>query len=186
VLTRSLTTTIIITAIQLSPTTAAAQTSTNPEGEYYYTEYQQKWYGWQNLAIDIPTLTAFNIAQAKHSHATALVFMGVFAVGAPVIHVAHRRPIPAFVSGFTHILLPLGGYALERAVFKTIMPNVSLDTRNAIAITAGSVAATAIDVFVLSFEQTEHLVEVAGSGSVPQSGFQFGLTGKSAWVGWQF
>jgi hypothetical protein len=109
--------------------------------------------------------------------------MGAFVVGAPIVHVAHRRSAPAVVSGFAHLLLPLGGLLLVRPIVTKVVPDASLDIRTAVGVTAGGLVASSLDVFALAYEQTETEVEIEGrSPWVPQVAF----TGRSAWLGWQF
>ena len=171
-------------AILLLSSSAQSQTS-NHEERYYYTEFEQHWYGWQTLAVDLPTLTVFFIAQSKGNRALAFSSIGLFVVGSPTIHALHRRPVPAVVSGFAHFLLPIAGYLLERPVFSKIVSDASRDTGYAIALTVGGLAASALDVFVLAYDQREVEVpiEVADVHKfVPNVAF----SGQSLWLAWQF
>lgn len=169
-------------ALLLLAPRAQAQTADDAEA-YYYTEYGEQWYGWQTLAVDVPLLTTFFVAESTGEDGVALGAMGAFVVGAPIVHMAHRRSAPAVVSGFAHLLLPLGGLLLVRPVVTKVVPDASLDIRTAVGVTAGGLVASSLDVFALAYEQTETEVEIEGrSAWVPQVAF----TGRSAWLGWQF
>ena len=180
-LSSSLSVPLLSAAVLLLTPNALAEKPNNPREPYYYTEYREKWYGWQNILVDVPVLTVFNIAQASGKHSAALGTMGVFVVGSLVVHVLHRRSGFALISGFAHLLLSIGGYALECSILGSIASDASVDTRNAIVITVGGLAAMALDVFALSYEQRETVVKLQ-SGWVPQ----VVVIGKAAWVGWQF
>ncbi len=169
------------TSLLLAPH-AVAQTADDAEG-YYYTEYGEQWYGWQTLAVDVPLLTTFFVAESAGEDGVALGAMGGFVIGSPIVHVAHRRTAPAVVSGFAHLLLPLGGLLLVRPIVAKAAPDASLDVRTAVGVTAGGLVASSLDVFALAYEQTETEMQIEGrSGWVPQVAF----TGRSAWMGWQF
>jgi len=168
--------------LALFPTQAIAQEPSEPTGQYYYTEYEQRWYGWQTLAVDVPSLAVFAIAQIQDKQAVSLGALGIFVAGSPVVHAMHRRPVPAMVSGFAHLLLPLGGYALERPIMPRIMPNSRTRARVSVAMTVGALAASALDVFVFAYEYRESQVEIQRNARwIPQVAF----TATSAWVGWQ-
>ncbi|HNS99445.1 MAG TPA: hypothetical protein PKL73_20975 [Polyangiaceae bacterium] len=150
---------------------------------YYYTEYSEQWYGWQNLAVDVPLLTTFVIAQTHGQDTFALGTMGAFVVGSPIVHLAHHRVPPAVLSGFSHLLLPLGGYALLRPVVGEIAPSSSKDTQIAAAVSITSLAALSLDVLWLAYDQTESEVRFESRARwIPH----IALTTHSASLGWQF
>jgi hypothetical protein len=174
---------IFSAVLALSSNEALAEKTHESEELYYYTEHERVWYGWQTLAVDLPALTVFFVAEYHGKHALAFSSLAVSLVGPTVIHAVHRHPVPAIVSGFAHFLLPLGGLALERPIVKNIIPDVPVNTRTAIAVTIGGLAATALDVFVFAFDEKETVVPIqANSKWVPQ----VAISGSSAWVGWQF
>lgn len=149
---------------------------------YYYTEYQQTWYGWQTLAVDVPLLSTYFVAEVADEGGVALAALGGFVVGAPAVHLGHRRVKPAVVSGFAHLLLPLAG-SLARPLVTEIMPEASLELRTAIPVTVGGLAASSLDVFYLAYEEEGKRIDLSAGNNggwwVPQVGW----TGRGGWIG---
>ncbi len=71
------------------------------------------WYGWQTLSLDGVATGLFLAAAADH-HDTALFGVSgvAYFVGAPVVHLAHRRPEMALASLGLRLVTPLIGGAL--------------------------------------------------------------------------
>jgi NADH:ubiquinone oxidoreductase subunit 4 (subunit M) len=87
------------------------------------------------------------------------------------------------LSGFSHLLLPLGGYALLRPVVGEIAPSSSKDTQIAAAVSITSLAALSLDVLWLAYDQTESEVRFESRARwIPH----IALTTHSASLGWQF
>jgi hypothetical protein len=161
----------------LVATSASAQTA--PEEDYYYTEYEQTWYGWQTLAVDVPLLTTFFVAEASGKDGLALGALGGFVIGSPIVHLAHGQTRPAVVSGFSHLLLPVGGWLALPPVIARVEPSSSTHTRTAIAVTTGGLVATTIDVLFLAYKETETQVEFTHVRWTPQ----LALHGRDPWLG---
>jgi len=82
-----------------------------------------------------------------------------------------------------NILLPMGGFALERLLARQIALTASSNARNSIPITIGGLGAIAIDGFRLSIEQKETTVRFdTTSDRKPQ----MVISGTTVWTGWQF
>ena len=68
-----------------------------------------EWYGWQTLTVDGASLaTTFSGAVTP---ALAVVGLGGLVLGAPIVHLAHERPVAALGSLGLRTLLPLAGMA---------------------------------------------------------------------------
>lgn len=66
-----------------------------------------EWYGWQTLTVDGASLaTTFSGAVTP---ALAVVGLGGLVLGAPIVHLAHERPLAALGSLGLRTLLPLTG-----------------------------------------------------------------------------
>ncbi len=52
---------------------------------------QRRWYGWQTLLVDVPSLSIWIVAAEVHPSSSALVGLGFagFLFGAPIVHGAH-------------------------------------------------------------------------------------------------
>ena len=132
--------------------------------EYYYTEYERQWYGWQTLAIDVPSLTAFTLAQGSGKNALGYGFPGVFVVGAPVVHLVHENNSRAALSGGGRLLLPLMGIGLVRPLLDSVAPHSSVDTRGAASIAIPSFGIVVIDALLLAYDEKETRVPIEQGG----------------------
>ncbi|EFK95991.1 membrane protein [sediment metagenome] len=132
-------------------------------GAYYYTEYRKQWYGWQTLAFDVPSLATFYVAQSKGEGGIALGALGVFVVGAPLVHVAHGEPKRGILSASMHLLLPVVGLVAVYPGLAKAMPDVSEDTQTAMAVTMAGAGAAVFDTLVLAWDEEEVLVPISGT-----------------------
>src|SRR5215467_11328850 len=76
-------------------------------------ERETRWYGWQTLLVDG---AAIGLGVATRN---AGVFLGAYALGAPIVHVAHERFGEAAGSLGLRVVMPLAaggaGYSIEMA-----------------------------------------------------------------------
>jgi hypothetical protein len=134
-----------------------------------------KWYGWQTLAVDAGTLgVALTTKGATGSSPAALgVLASGYALGGPIVHLAHGSLIKAGESFGLRLALPviggLIGAAFERCAFQC---TGGIYTVTGVLI--GYVAAVAIDSAVIARERVV--------ASAPLS-FTMTLGHRSAWAG---
>jgi len=162
---------------------APASSDGSAEGEYYYTEYERTWYGWQTLAIDVPTLSVFFFTLREGKRLPAYTSLTLFTLGTPAVHAVHQGWKPAAISGLSRATLSLLGAAGIQGVASAIDPDASVDAQLAAAIMVTDLAAVGFDAFVLAYDEKEMRVEYeareTGGWWVPQVGW----TGRGGWVG---
>lgn len=82
------------------------------------------WYGWQILAIDLPSIVAFTLGRRDESNpnhpaqtprftATVHAALGAFALGGPVVHLAHGHGWRAGASLATRLVVPLAVFLIH-------------------------------------------------------------------------
>lgn len=170
---------VLLALTVCSSAQAQDQTAADDDDGYYYTVAEPVWYGWQTLVVDVPSTAGFFFAGREGEWGLAAVAGGVFVAGAPTIHLVHGRGQVSIFSLSTHLLLPVGGYALGSVVF-----GGSADENAAAGASIGALAAAALDAIV--FGRYERLVEqpievepAAGMRVMPV----LGATGSTVTVG---
>ncbi len=171
------------TASAQVPDGAPASADAAGDGEYYYTEYEREWYGWQTLAVDVPTLSVFFFTLREGKHFPAYTSLTLFALGTPAVHAAHQRWKPAAISGLSRVTLSLLGAAGTQGIANAIDRDASVDAQLAAAIAVTDLAAVGLDAFLLAYDEKETRVEFeakeTGGWWVPQVGW----TGRGGWIG---
>lgn len=162
---------------------APASSDGSAEGEYYYTEFEREWYGWQTLAIDVPTLSVFFFTLREGKRVPAYTSLTLFTLGTPAVHAVHRGWKPAAISGLSRVTLSLLGGAGTQGIAKAIDGDASEDAQRAAAIMVTDLLAVAFDTFVLAYDEKETRVEYeakeTGGWWVPQVGW----SGRGGWIG---
>jgi hypothetical protein len=137
-------------------------------------EEPTRWYGWQTLTVDglatgafLATVLLVDDMDARGLGAGAS-FTAWF-VGAPAIHIAHRRVARGFISLGLRLALPLAGAGLALATcsgsgeFACLGPAM-------VGITAGIAAPSVIDAVWLAYEPPKSKPKRAELGSLFQVG----------------
>jgi hypothetical protein len=153
----------LILSLATTPSPAFAQTvsaPTPPNGAPTLEPYKfgapprpkTHWYGWQTLMMDAIAvgMSAFANASNKPNLGVQLAGSGMFALGGPLVHVAHRAPGKAVGS----LLLRASGPALMTygAMFARSDSDLGLAVLGGMACTA---AAITIDAAVLAHEKVD-------------------------------
>jgi hypothetical protein len=151
------------------------------------------WYGWQPLVVDLASATELTFALGlKGTDEFAVFGLGGYILGGPIVHALHDRWTTAAASLGLRLGLPLaaGGMALLIASPSHSRPSCDgCDTGMAgfgavaaagVAATAGALAASAIDVAVLSREKVERRPSAVSFGVSPTRGGAFGV-GTVTW-----
>lgn len=113
-----------------------------------------RWYGWQTLTVDGLATGAFLATvllvddMDSRSFGAGASFAAWF-VGAPAIHIAHRRVARGFISLGLRVALPLAGAGLAAA---TCSGDISCLGPAMVGITAGIAAPSVIDAVWLAYE----------------------------------
>ncbi|MFW5739683.1 MAG: hypothetical protein ACOC1F_04895, partial [Myxococcota bacterium] len=146
----------LLVGLLASPATAWAQEG---EEEYYYTEYERTWYGWQTLAIDVPTLSVFFFTLREEKYVPAYTSLSLFCLGAPAVHGAHGQWKQAALSGLTRVTFSLVGAVGVQGIAKAIDGDASEDSQRAAAVVVTNLVAVGFDAFLLAYEDEETRVE---------------------------
>ena len=144
---------------------------------------QHRWYGWQNLSSDGVALTLFVVAGETSPHqGRTLFFMNppwaiagasVFALGGPIVHLAHGHPLRAIgdlvmrtaMSSAVPLLIVVGGETT-----KTSGPDGGATANVYVGLAAvlaifGAAGAVAIDSTIMSREERRVVVDPDASRS---------------------
>lgn len=73
---------------------------------------REHWYGWQTLATDGAAASQFALAAGTHNPAFLGLGVGTFALGAPIVHLAHHRPWMALLDLGFRVVVPLIGLSI--------------------------------------------------------------------------
>jgi hypothetical protein len=80
-------------------------------------QLHERWYGWQTLSVDALAVGGLLFAGALGGREVPLVTAsaGIYALGPPVVHLAHGHPWKGLASLGLRVGAPALGYALGRA-----------------------------------------------------------------------
>ena len=169
-------------ACVLSASGGAAAQEASDEG-YYYTEYERSWYGWQTLAVDVPTMSVFFFTLREGERTPAYTSLVLFNLGGPAVHAAHDRWKIAALSGLTRVTFSLVGAVGFQKIAEGVDGDASEDAQRAAGVLVSNLLPMAMDAFLLGYEDKETRVELGGKESggwwVPQVGW----TGRGGWIG---
>ena len=115
------------------------------------------WYGYQTFSADATAVALLLVAAEKNWDAGAIGAVGVYVLGAPLVHAAHRRPEAAVGSLAMRVLLPLLGSALGGASADCSMRVVNDENCDfggkVMGLVVGTAAAVIIDSAALAWER---------------------------------
>jgi hypothetical protein len=123
---RSLLAAILVTATALTAATARADDdSTAPKPKK--SEPEETWYGWQTLSTDGAALAlliaAGSTTQSSSTTGTlALASLGTYALGGPVVHLAHDRARTAAGDLVVRVSVPLATTVLGAMIGNAVIP----------------------------------------------------------------
>lgn len=140
----------------------------------------RRWYGWQTLAVDGAALGVAVGGFAIHESEVPLVVgAGAYAIGAPIVHLAHREPWRAAGSLGLHLGLPILVGDVVARIDPTRCPGHGEDDdhdcseqlgRMGVGVAAAMSVASAVDAVLLGYK-TEPVYERAVTWS-PTMGFE--------------
>ena len=156
---------------------------------------KQRWYGWQTLTVDAVPAALFSSAlPANEGQEVVLWGLGSvsFALGGPIVHAAHGRPLTAFGSLALRLGLPVLGMSIGSQFLSCEFsqddddfdPSCEADdTPLIVGGLFGAATASALDAGFLAFEpngarpRRERGAFIAPSLSLPPGGAQLMLRG---------
>jgi hypothetical protein len=132
------------------------------------------WYGWQTLLADGASVGIAAAGAAAGSGAVALVGLGGYVAGAPIVHVAHGQGWRAALSLGGRLLLPIGVGAFAGAVttpkpcdphgFGPCLNQLDAPLTGALV---GMVLASGLDAFLNAYEPAETQKPTVGMSLTP-------------------
>jgi hypothetical protein len=157
--------------------TAAPSTRGEPAEDSVVRPRESRWYGWQTLLVDVPAIVAFAVPSPRGPAALTYAGLGLYALGAPAVHLGHGRGgIAAADLGLrvgAPLVLGFVGMAIEFAT-TTPQPCGSGPCSSfrgvegfALGFAGGSVAAVIVDASVLAYEKADPEVHAAMRASRP-------------------
>lgn len=168
-----------LSVLLIASTASTASAQAESDEPYFYTEYEQSWYGWQTLALDVPLTGLFFFTLREGKRVPAYTSLTLFALGAPAVHALHDRWKPAAISVLTRATFSLVGAVGVQGIAKAIDGDASEDKQRAAAVAIVNLLPMAFDAIVLSHEEKERRVDLSRPRMIPQLDLSSGMP----WVG---
>jgi hypothetical protein len=147
-------------------------------------------YGWQILVVDVASGGMLTLGAEAGSSGAALLGVGGYLVGAPLVHASHGNGARALASATLRLggpfALGLAGFAVGQAICSEESKNHPDVTCPQVAsffgVLGGMVVASLVDAIFIAREPakrpTSQMVHVAPSVALARSGAHFGLLGE--------